>query len=51
MQQAEDLTKLPTQETPAETKSLRAVAAEILHDARRDPEGYARDTRVPAGGE
>ena len=50
MQQAEELTMAPTQEKPAETESLQAAAAEILDDARRAPEGYARDSLGPSGG-
>lgn len=32
-------------------QALDEVVAEVALDARVDPEGYARDTRVPEGGE
>jgi hypothetical protein len=31
--------------------ALDEVVAEIARDARRDPDAYARDSRVPEGGE
>lgn len=34
-----------------ESERLDAIAQRVAADARRDPQAYARESRVPAGGE
>lgn len=41
----------PQPQAPDATERLEAIAQRVAADARRDPQAYRRESRVPAGGE
>ena len=50
-QHAENLQPQESPRARERREALDDVVAEVAVDARVDPEGYARDTLVPEGGE